>query len=1091
MKLSKIIASFMVTTITLACFSGIDVQKVYAGTTYSWDFSSAAGVSTTAGATDIPVITGNAGYDSTNGCVQMSTSSSSGGNLAVNLASPVTIESDTTVVVTSKIGYGGLSGKYMNYDVYDSAGKKIVELNVNAYNGLGTITVGDYIETFTSIATHGIASGSANGLTNGYTTITTTIDGTTKSVKLAISSSKGSWSYTGTLPTGTSSNVAKLNFNTTYTNSGRSCYVDDISIVKTAGNGLSTVTTDAVTDYSTNAATLGGAVTSDGGFNVTDRGFVYGITTNPTTSDNVSKCSSGTGTFTTQIVGLKAGTTYYVRAYATNGSGTAYGDCKSFTTSAETGYGGIIQNDTFWKDTSGNPIYSQGGGILKVGDTYYWYGVHYKGAESYFTDPTVKKDKETNFISFSCYSSKDLVNWKFEKDILTADQIGNPGWAGRCGVFYNKSTNKYVLVSQHSNGELFATCDTPNGDFALNNIQFPVSNVANSYTGDQTVFTDDDGKSYLICSSSNGRSYLYVAPFSDDGLSVGPATQIYHGNGREGNCMFKYNGYYYFTSSDLHGWNASHTYYIRSKNIFGPYETEQVMQGTDNDFSHVSQTGFYTNVTGSEGTTVLYCGDRWSDFAGNGEGYNQWIPLSFDGDVPYFNSVSEFNIDAEKGTWSVGSNNNYILNPNFEADRVSQTSLIGWKFSSNIPEAVNLNESGSYLSGNFDMKHSYTTAYQATTYQDITNLPNGRYTLKAFVKSSGGQNTCNVFAKDFGGTEKDYAINTAITGWTEITIPNINVINGKCQVGVYSDASANQYCQVDNFSLTRTGALPTQTQSVTFQGVDGTSINTQSVVYGSSATVPTVPKVSTDKYKYGYSYKWDTDATKVTSDLTIKPILAKNSTTYNVSVGGQTLAGAAISGAKLNVGQTVDAGTTATSGSYAAKDIVTVAAPTVDGHTFSYWRDDKGNIISYKSTYTFYVTAGVTLTAVYDDATSQIPSINMRGAINDTVNGKISFIAEKDLPSGYTLSSYGIILTNKAATGLSTSDFQLGTVGITDGSITQETAQINQPLAVGGTYVVNKGAATGETWYGRGYLIYKDSQGTSHTIYSNILSSKL
>lgn len=42
-----------------------------------------------------------------------------------------------------------------------------------------------------------------------------------------------------------------------------------------------------------------------------------------------------------------------------------------------------IYNDTFWKDTSGDNIYSQGGGVFKFGDTYYWYGVHYSGAETY------------------------------------------------------------------------------------------------------------------------------------------------------------------------------------------------------------------------------------------------------------------------------------------------------------------------------------------------------------------------------------------------------------------------------------------------------------------------------------------------------------------------------------------------------------------------------------------------------------------------------------------------------------------------------------------------------------------------------------
>ena len=50
----------------------------------------------------------------------------------------------------------------------------------------------------------------------------------------------------------------------------------------------------------------------------------------------------------------------------------------------------MIVNDVFWKDTNGNNIYSQGGGIFKFGDTYYWYGVHYKGAETYAASLTKK-----------------------------------------------------------------------------------------------------------------------------------------------------------------------------------------------------------------------------------------------------------------------------------------------------------------------------------------------------------------------------------------------------------------------------------------------------------------------------------------------------------------------------------------------------------------------------------------------------------------------------------------------------------------------------------------------------------------------------
>ncbi len=62
-----------------------------------------------------------------------------------------------------------------------------------------------------------------------------------------------------------------------------------------------------------------------------------------------------------------------------------------------------IRNDTFWKDTSSTPIYSQGGGVLQVGATFYWYGVKYNGAVTYAANPT-GKTSDTSFAGVTIYS---------------------------------------------------------------------------------------------------------------------------------------------------------------------------------------------------------------------------------------------------------------------------------------------------------------------------------------------------------------------------------------------------------------------------------------------------------------------------------------------------------------------------------------------------------------------------------------------------------------------------------------------------------------------------------------------------------------
>jgi hypothetical protein len=103
------------------------------------------------------------------------------------------------------------------------------------------------------------------------------------------------------------------------------------------------------------------------------------------------------------------------------------------------------------------------------------------------------------------------------------------------------------------------------------------------------------------------------------------------------------------------------------------------MVNTDLDYSHVTQSGFFITVNSTVDTTVIYCGDRWSNNTNNGIGYNQWCPLSFVGDDVIFNSLSQWSIDAVTGTWKIGHGNNYILNPSFEADRIKVGSVIGWQ----------------------------------------------------------------------------------------------------------------------------------------------------------------------------------------------------------------------------------------------------------------------------------------------------------------------------------------------------------------------------------------------------------------------------
>ena len=94
------------------------------------------------------------------------------------------------------------------------------------------------------------------------------------------------------------------------------------------------LTTTTVTNITFTTASSGGDITSDGNASVTERGVCWNTSTGPTISNSKTSDSNGTGQYTSSITGLSAGTLYYLRAFATNSAGTAYGNEVTFTTSA-------------------------------------------------------------------------------------------------------------------------------------------------------------------------------------------------------------------------------------------------------------------------------------------------------------------------------------------------------------------------------------------------------------------------------------------------------------------------------------------------------------------------------------------------------------------------------------------------------------------------------------------------------------------------------------------------------------------------------------------------------------------------------------
>jgi uncharacterized protein (TIGR02145 family) len=167
-------------------------------------------------------------------------------------------------------------------------------------------------------------------------------------------------------------NLTGLSAGTTYhirayaTNSVGTAYGNDISF--TTLSSAPALTTTAASGITQTAAVSGGTITSNGGSTITVSGICWGLTASPTTLDSKTTDGAITGTFTGNLTGLTAGTTYHVRAYATNGTGTAYGNDVSFTTttSVATLTTAAVTSITLTTAVSGGTITSNGGSSITV-----------------------------------------------------------------------------------------------------------------------------------------------------------------------------------------------------------------------------------------------------------------------------------------------------------------------------------------------------------------------------------------------------------------------------------------------------------------------------------------------------------------------------------------------------------------------------------------------------------------------------------------------------------------------------------------------------------------------------------------------------
>lgn len=341
-----------------------------------------------------------------------------------------------------------------------------------------------------------------------------------------------------------------------------------------------------------------------------------------------------------------------------------------------------------WPDNKGVHINAHGGGILKVDDTYYWYGEH----------KIEGKAGNKAMVGVHCYSSKDLYNWTDEGISLAVSQDPKSEIVEGCvierpKVIFNQKTKKFVMWFHLELKDMgykaaktgLALSDSPTGPFQYiksvnpNAGQWPLNfseeqkkkqfpETLKSWSDewkkavaegmfvgrdfekgqmarDMTLFVDDDGKAYHIHASEENLT-LHISELNDDYtdftknyVAVMPAGH------NEAPAIFKKEGKYYLITSGCTGWAPNAARSFVADHIFGPWtDLGNPCRGTEREVKTTfdSQSTFIIENPEKPGQ-YIFMADRWRpDNAIDGR--YVWLPISFEQENPIIKWSDEWTL---------------------------------------------------------------------------------------------------------------------------------------------------------------------------------------------------------------------------------------------------------------------------------------------------------------------------------------------------------------------------------------------------------------------------------------------------------------
>jgi beta-glucanase (GH16 family) len=347
----------------------------------------------------------------------------------------------------------------------------------------------------------------------------------------------------------------------------------------------------------------------------------------------------------------------------------------------------VVRPGRLWLDDRGEHINAHGGGVLYHEGNYYWFGEH--------------KSENSNAaqVGINCYSSNDLVNWKYEGVALPVSddpksEITKGCVMERPKVIYNEKTGKFVMwfhlelkgqgykaarsalaVSDNVTGPYtfvrserinkgfypfdmpddirklrldpnkYTTWWTPSWYKAVENGLFLKRDLEEGQMArDMTLFVDDDGKAYHIYASEENLT-LHIAELTEDYTGhTGKYIRVAPGGHNEAPTIFKRKGIYWMITSGCTGWEPNAARMFSAPSIWGPWKQHSnPCRGEKSEITFGGQGTFVQQVYGKKDAYV-FMGDMWRPKFPI-DGRYMWLPVKFEKDIPYLEWMDEWDLD--------------------------------------------------------------------------------------------------------------------------------------------------------------------------------------------------------------------------------------------------------------------------------------------------------------------------------------------------------------------------------------------------------------------------------------------------------------